>query len=196
MKRKRRHFNPVLLFLCVYIFGLFICAACSGAINWTYAYLNHLLPRVFPIHNKIYAPEAYARLERIKGILAIFLSLLVINLIALRIDNKKYERISLVTEGQYLVWDGIKIYFKEFFKSDLLISTLAPALLIIPAYLLSDDALGHFGLIVWNWLGYNMKSVCSLFPAMLTVAVFSFVGRMIAIPHCVKAWRAAWLTDI
>ena len=196
MERKRKQFNPVLLFFGVYVFGLAIYSVGRACANWTYTYLNFLFPDIFPVYNQIHEASKYAALETGKDVVGIFLSLVLINLIALRLDNKKYERIALLTEGQYLMKDGIKLYFKEFFVSDLLVSTLTPAILVIPAYLFSENSLGYFGLIIWNWLGYNMRPLVSLFPAMLIVAAFSFVGRMIAIPHCVKAWRSAWLTDI
>ena len=196
MKPRHKYVNPLIIFLCVFIFGLFIFGASAIAVKWGHAYLSHLFPNVFPTYNQIHDPASYQRLERIKDVIAIFLSLLIINFISLRIDNRKYERIALITEGQYLIKDGIKLYFKEFFRSDLIISTVIPAVLVIPAYLLSEDALGYFGLIFWNWLGYRFCTLMGLLPAMLLAASFSFVGRMILIPHCVKAWRSAWLTDI
>lgn len=196
MKLRHKYLNPIVIYFCVYIFGLWIYAASRGAVNWIYTYLNHLFPEVFPIYQRIYEPEAYARLERIKSVIGICLSLLLINLIALKLDNKKYERIINLTDGQYLVKDGIKLYFKEFLAVDVLVSTILPALLTIPAYFLSEDALGYFGLIFWNWLGYHLKSTYHLFPAMLIAASSSFIGRMLSIPQCVKAWRGAWLTDI
>ena len=196
MKPRHKYLNPVILYLCVFIFGLFILGFSAIVIKWSYAYLNHLFPGIFPVYDRLYESEAFERLERIKAVFSIFLSLFLINFIAMKIDNRKYERIITLTEGQYLIKDGIKLYFKEFFKSDLAVSTVIPAVLVIPAYLLSEDALGYFGLIFWNWLGYNFSTLMGVFPAMLLAAAFSFVGRMLVIPHCVKAWRSAWLTDI
>ena len=196
MKQRHKYLNPIILYLCVFIFGLFIFGFSAIAVKWGHAYLSHLFPSIFPTYNQIHDPESYKRLEWIKGFISIFLSLIIINFISLRIDNRKYERLSLLTEGQYLIKDGIKLYFKEFFKSDLIVSTVIPAVFVIPAYLLSEDALGYFGLIFWNWLGYSFSSLMSVFPAMLLAATFSFIGRMMAIPHCVKVWRSAWLTDI
>lgn len=196
MKQRHKYLNPIILFLCVFIFGLFIFGFSSIVIKWGHAYLNYLFPSVFPTYNQIQDPEAFQKLERIKEIFAIFLSFIIINFISLRIDNRKYERMVILTEGQYLIKDGIKIYLKEFFMSDLLVTTAIPAVLVIPAYFLSENALGYFGLIFWNWLGYRFSTLMGLFPAILLAATFSFIGRMMLIPHCVKAWRSAWLTDI
>ena len=196
MKQRHKYLNPIILYVCVFIFGLFIFGFSAIAIKWGHAYLSHLFPRIFPTYNQIQDPESYQRLERIKEVIAIFLSLLIINFISLRIDNRKYERIAVLTEGQYLIKDGIRLYFKEFFKSDVIASTVIPAAFVIPAYLLSEDALGYFGLIFWNWLGYQFSTLMGLIPAMLLAAAFSFIGRMAVIPHCVKVWRSAWLTDI
>ena len=196
MKQRHKYLNPAILFFCVFIFGLFILGFSQIVVKWGHAYLSHLFPTVFPTYNQIHDPVAYQRLERIKSVVSIFLSLIIINFIALRLDNKKYERIALLTEGQYLIRDGVKLYFKEFFQSDLIVSTVIPAVLVIPAYVLSENALGYFGLIFWNWLGYSFSTLMGMIPAMLLAAAFSFIGRMMAIPHCVKAWRSAWLTDI
>ena len=196
MKFKDKYLNPLILFICVYIFGLFIHGVSSNVINGIYTYLNHLFPTVFPIYNRIYDIAAYTRVEQIKGISAVFLSLLIINLIALRIDNKKYERIITLTDGEYLIKDGLKLYFKEFFLIDAIVSVIIPAVLVVPAYFLSENILSYFGLIFWNWLGYNMKSIFELFPAILIAAAFSFIARMMVIPYCVNAWRAAWMTDL
>ena len=196
MKQRHKYLNPIILYLCVFIFGLFIFGFSAIAVKWSHAYLSHLFPSIFKTYNQIHDPESYSRLEVIKETVSIFLSLLIINFISLRIDNRKYERISLITEGQYLMKDGIRIYFKEFFKSDLIVSAAVPAIMVIPAYLLSENALGYFGLIFWNWLGYHFSTLMGLFPAMLVASAFSFIGRMLVIPHCVKAWRSAWLTDI
>ena len=196
IKLKDKYFHPILLFICVYIFGLFIHGFSTEAVNWIYTYLNHLFPKAFPIYNRIYDIQEYLRIEHVKGAVAIFVSLLLINLIAMRIDNRKYERTISLTDGEYLIKDGIRVYVKEFFVIDTVVSTVIPCALTIPAYFLSEDVLDYFGLIFWNWLGYNMKSIFDLFPAMLIAAAFSFVSRMLVIPHCVRAWRAAWMTDI
>lgn len=196
MRFKHKYLTPILLFLCVFIFGLFIHGVSSNAVNWIYTYLNHLFPKVFPIYNRIYDMAAYTRIEQIKSTAAVFVSLCLINIIALKIDNKKYEHIISLTDGKYLIKDGIKLYFKEFLLTDAIVSIVIPAILVVPAYFLSEEILNYFGLIFWNWLGYNMKSLFKLFPAVLISATFSLIGRMIVIPHCVKAWRAAWMTDI
>lgn len=196
VKLKHKYLTPIALFLCVFIFGLFIVGVCSNVVDGIYTYLNHLFPESFPIYNQIHDIQTYNKLERIKSVISVFLALAVINFIALRIDNKKYERIITLTDGEYLVMNGIKLYFKEFFLSDAIASVLIPAILVVPAYFLSENALSYFGLIFWNWLGYNMKFIFDLFPAMLISAAFSFIGRIIAIPFCVNAWRSAWMTDI
>jgi hypothetical protein len=196
MRFKHKYLNPIILYICVFVFGLFILGASDSIVDWIYAYLNHLFPKSFPIYNQIYDIETYNKLERIKDIWSIFIALVMVNLIALRLDNKKYERLINLTDGEYLVCDGIKLYFKEFFISDLIVSILIPATLVVPAFFLTEEVLSYFGLIFWNWLGYNMKFVLELFPAILVSAAFSFIGRMLAIPICVRAWRAAWMTDI
>jgi hypothetical protein len=142
MKKKHKYLNPIILYLCVFIFGLVILGFSMTVVKWSHAYLNHLFPKIFPVYNKIYEPQAYERLEETKKVISLFLSLFLINFIALKIDNRKYERMVSLTEGQYLIKDGIKLYFKEFFTSDVIVSAVVPTVLVIPAYILSEDALG------------------------------------------------------
>ena len=196
MPIKTKYIKPIVLYVCVFIFGLFIFGVCLSVVDGGYAYLNHLFPERFPTYNTIRDADAFYRLERIKDVIAISLSLIVINFIALRLDNKKYERIVILTDGEYLIRDGLKIYFKEFFITDLIVSVTIPMILVIPAYFLSENTLSYFGLIYPNWLGYHMSPIFALFPAMLISALFSFVGRMLSIPLCVRHWRSAWMTDI
>ena len=72
MKRKHMHFNPVLLFICVYIFGLLIYGFSGIGVNYVYAYLNFLFPETFPLYNQVHDPAAYAALEKTKDIIGIF----------------------------------------------------------------------------------------------------------------------------
>ena len=196
MKLRHRYFSPVIIYLVVYIFGLFIFGLCCEIAEWIYTYLNHLMPSTFPLYNPIYDPEAYDELNKNITVIGMFLALFLINFIALRLDNKKYERIISLTDGQYLVKDGIRLYFKEFFISDIIASVILPVLIATGTYFIPDKALGYFALILPSWLGYNMRLLYGLIPSIFIVAGFSFVGRMLAIPLTVKSWRAAWLSDI
>lgn len=196
MKLRHRYLSPMIIFLAVYLFGLLIFGFSTEAVEWIYNYLNHLLPDVFPLYNPIYDPEAYDELNKNITVIGMFLALFLINFIALRLDNKKYERIISLTDGQYLIKDGIRLYFKEFFISDIIVALILPVLITTGTYFIPDKALGYFALILPSWLGYNMRLLYGLIPSIFIVAVFSFVGRMLAIPLTVKSWRAAWLSDI
>jgi hypothetical protein len=154
------------------------------------------MPTLFPLYGKLAEKAEYIELQKSLSLWGICLALMLINLIALKLENKKYERIVVQTDGMYLLRDGIKLYFKEFYKSDLITAALVPALLVIPPYFIPEKAMGYFGLIIPTWLGYILKSEYKLIPAMLMVAFFSYLGRLISIPLCVKSWRAAWLSDI
>ena len=196
MKLRHRYLSPIITFLIVYLFGLLIFGFSTEAVEWIYNYLNHLLPNVFPLYNPIYDPQAYAKLNKAITVVGMFVALFLINLIALRLENKKYERIISLTEGQYLIKDGVKLYLKEFFVSDIITAVILPVVIVTATYFIPDKALGYFGLILPSWLGYNMRLLYGLIPSIFIVAGFSFVGRMLAIPLTVKSWRAAWLSDI
>ena len=196
MKLRHRYLSPVIIYLIVYIFGLFIFGLCCEIAEWIYTYLNHLMPSTFPLYNPIYDPEAYAKLNKALTVIGLFITFFFINFIALKLENKKYERIISLTDGQYLIVDGVKLYFKEFFISDIMTALVLPVLITLATYFIPDSALGYFGLILIGWLGYNMSLLYGLIPSLIIVALFSFSGRILAIPLTVKSWRAAWLSDI
>lgn len=196
IKIKQKYLIPAAIFLVIYLIGLLVFNLSKSVISAIYAYLNYLAPDTFPVYNQIYDPELHANSEKIFSVVTIFVALFIINLIALRIDNKKYERIVGLSDGQYLIKDGIKLYLKEFFVSDAIISTVIPAIMVIPAYFISDKLMEFFGLIIPCWLGYHLELHFSLPLGMLIAASFSFIGRMLSIPHCVSVYRAAWLSDI
>lgn len=196
MKLRHRYLSPVIIYLIVYIFGLFIFGLCCEIAEWIYTYLNHLMPSTFPLYNPIYVPEAYAKLNKALTVIGLFITFFFINFIALKLENKKYERMISLTDGQYLIKDGVKLYFKEFFISDIMTALVLPVLITLATYFIPDSALGYFGLILIGWLGYNMSLLYGLIPSLIIVALFSFTGRILAIPLTVKSWRAAWLSDI
>ena len=196
MKFRHRYISPVIIYLIVYIFGLLIFGFSREFAEWIYNYLNHLMPNAFPLYNPIYDPEAYEKLNKTLTVIGLFITFFFINFIALKLENKKYERMISLTDGQYLIKDGVKLYFKEFFISDIITALVLPVLITLATYFIPDSALGYFGLIVFGWLGYNMRLLYGLIPAVFIVALFSFAGRILAIPITVKSWRAAWLSDI
>lgn len=196
MKLTHKYLNPVIAFVIVYMFGILLYNASISVVSAVYTYLNYLFPDSFPLYNKLSEKAALEELYKSFAVWGLFVALFLINFISLRLENKKYERIVILTGGEYLIKDGIKLYFKEFFGSDIITSALVPALLVIPPYFIPEKVMGYFGLIIPNWMGYSLKFDYKLIPAMLMVALFSFVGRMLSIPICVKSWRAAWLSDI
>lgn len=196
MKFKQKYIVPTAIFLVIYLLGQLLFNLSQALIRTIYSYLNYLSPDTFLVYNEIYDPDLYANAEKMFSVVTIFLTLFIINLIALRLDNKKYERIISLTDGQYLIKDGIKLYLSEFLVSDAIVSTVIPAIMVIPAYFISDKLMEFFGLIIPCWLGYHLELNFSLPFAMLIAAAFSFVGRMLSIPHCVSTYRAAWLSDI
>ena len=196
MKLRHKYLNPIIVYLIVYMFGLLLFGFSLMAVNGAYTYLNHLMPNIFPLYNPIYAPEAKEKVDKALSVIAIFVALFLINFIALKLENKKYERLITHTDGQYILKDGIRLYFREFWKADIITSALVPALISIPPFFIPEKILSRYALIIPNWLGYHMGLIYGLVPTVLTVAVFSYIGRMLSVPLCVRSWRAAWLSDI
>ena len=199
MKLRHRYLNPIGVFLIVYMFGLLLFGFSCEAVEWIYTYLNHLFPRIFPVYSIILEKEEYYKLLRIQTLIGLFLSLFLIHFISLKLENKKYERLTGLTDGKYPLKEGIRLYFDEFLLTDAITAALVPAIIVIPSYFISDKLMGYFGLAIPNWLGYSLRAHCgvgAIIPAVLIAALFSFAGRILAIPLTVKSWRAAWLSDI
>ena len=132
MKLTHKYLNPIIVFFAVYMFGYLLYNAGISLTRAVYTYMNHIFPESFPLYEKLAEKEALAGLYRIFELCGMLIALFLINLIALRLENKKYERIVILTDGQYLIKDGVRLYFKEFFASDVITSVLTPVLLVIP----------------------------------------------------------------
>ena len=196
MKLRHKYLNPIAVYLIVYTFGLLLFGFSLELTEWIYAYLNHLMPGIFPLYNPIHDPEAHARINKILTVTGLFVALFLISLIALKLENRKYERMIMLTDGQYLLKDGISLYFTEFLKTDLVTYALLPGIITLGTYFVPKAALNYFALIVPCWLGYHTSLLFGPVLSVITVVCFSLLGRLLSIPLCVRSWRAAWLSDI
>ena len=193
MSIKRKYVEPVLIFIAVYLFNYLLCQCGELVFIYSYNYLAEVMPSVVDTVNPIHTPDEYELYLKCVATVGAFIGLFLINYVSLRLDNEKFEYIITKTDGQYRMADGIKLYFGEFFKSDLIASTVAVGTLVAGAHFIPEKLLDR-GLIFIFKLGSSLIEFYGPVGAVAVAVLFSFVTRMISVPLCVRTWRALWLS--
>jgi hypothetical protein len=199
---KRKYINPAVIYLVVYIFGFVIFASGTAIARYSYAYLNYLLPSAFPIFSPVSEKDGYAAYLKLLDIAGISIAILIINYIAMRFDNDKFEFIISKTDGQYTVVEGTKIYVREFAVSDIISAVLFPIVLTSAAYFIPNDLQTDTPIVnlligILNnllWLGNTVESYFKIHVGILLILVISAASRAILTTGILKRWRAAWLS--
>lgn len=119
MSIKHKYVEPVLIFLAVYLFHYVICQCGELLFIYSYTYLSEVVPSLVKTVNPITTPDEYEMY--LKGICTVgtLIGLFIMNYISLRLDNGKFEHMITKTDGQYTMKDGLRLYFSEFFISDI-----------------------------------------------------------------------------
>ena len=202
MKFKRKYINPAVIYLVVYIFGFVIFALGTAIARYSYAYLNHLLPSAFPIFSPVSEKDDYADYLKLLDIAGISIAILIINYIAMRFDNDKFEFIISKTDGQYTVVEGTEIYVREFAVSDIISAVLLPIVLTSVAYFIPNDLQTDTPIVnlligILNnflWLGNTVESYFKIHVGIFLILVISVASRALLTTGILKRWRAAWLS--
>ena len=193
MSFKKKYVVPVLIFLAVYVFNSLLCQCGELIFIYSYTYLSETVPSIVDTVNPIHTPEKYELYLKATATVGVLIGLFLINYIALRLDNEKFEYIISKTDGQYRLKDGIKLYLIEFFVSDAIASTLTVCALTVGACFIPVAWLDK-GLILVFQLCVSLIEFYGPVGAVLVGILSSFVTRMMAIPFCVRTWRALWLS--
>ena len=202
MRFKSKYVNPIVIYLLVYIFGMFLFAAGSAIARYAYAYMNHLFPTAFPMFSPVSEKDGYEAYLKFIDITAVFIAVFLINYLAMRFDNSKFEYMISKTDGQYTVKDGMKLYVKEFYVSDIISALIFPTLLaIMPYFIPSIDETSvpivnfFIGLLEsFFWFGGIMEAHCHILVTVASVITVSLVLRAVCTLGALKKWRAAWLS--
>ena len=193
MSIKHKYVEPVLIFLAVYIFHN-VFRACSELIFiYAYNYLAEVIPNVVKTANPMTAPDQYAVYLKAVATFGAVGCLGILNYLSLRLDNKKFELIISKTDGKYRLKDGIRIYLKEFLKSDIISSTVPVAIFTAAAYFIPKKLL-DYGLIYVFGLGASLADHYGLVGGVVLATVCSCVIRLLCVPFAVRTWRALWLS--
>ena len=202
MKTKIKYVNPIAIYFLVYIFGTFLLLCGSTIARYLYAYLNSLFPAIFPIFSPISEKDGYDSYIKLIDIVAAFIAVYLTNYLALRFDNSKFEFMTSKTGGQYRLSEGITIYEKEFWLSDIISGTLFPLVLTLAPYLIpnvdkTEVPIVNFLIVLLNsffWLGGVMEEHCNIFTSAFLIIMASLVSRILCTLSNLKRWRAVWLS--
>ena len=193
MSIKHKYVEPVLIFLAVYLFNYLFCHIGEMLFIYSYNYLSEVVPSVVKTVNPMHMPDEYALYLKAIATSGAFVCLFMINYVSLRLDNQKFEYVIDKTDGQYRMRDGIRLYFREFFKSDLIASSAAIVVLVVGAGFIPEKFL-DYGLIILFRLGASLVEHYGIVFSILISVFFSLLTRLISIPLALRTWRALWLS--
>lgn len=193
MSFARKYLTPagiyILLFLAGYI-ATYLTRYIPGIL---FDYLSHYFPSVFISYSPISEAEDYKRVQMNLTILAIALTVLIVTYISMRLDNKRFERLVLMTEGFYTIPRGLAIWAREYLAADILVAVVVPLIFAIPPYFIPEKYI-DMGLGIPFWAADMLMPYMGVVECAITLSVVSVLARISLIPHTLAVWRANWLT--
>lgn len=192
MKFASKYISPIFITLFWFLLGGAFILFFDLAVGLVYESLSIWNHDLFPTPSPISEVEAYRALQSALTIVTIIFTVITSTSFAKRFDNKRFEYLIVQTEGFYTVPERTVLYFKEFWLSDVIASSISPILLILPVYLVPEEYLAPFYPVFW--CGARMLPYFGLFEALIYVILISILSRFILIPPTLTAWRANWLT--
>ena len=105
---KSKYVNPMIIYFLIYVFGIALLTVGTTLARYSYTYLNHLFPAVFPMFSAVSEKEGYESYLKLINVVGAFIAVYFINYLAIRFDNSKLEHVISKTDGQYTIADGIK----------------------------------------------------------------------------------------
>ena len=193
MSIKHKYVDPILLFFGVYLFHYVISLSAELAFTYVYTYLSEVVPGLVETYTPITSPDEYATYLKTVSTFGAVACIGIINYISIRLDNKRFELIISKTDGKYEIKDGINLYFKEFFESDLIAASLPISVFVAVAYFIPEKLLDK-GLIIFFRLGASLTDYYGLVSAIVLAISASIVTRVLCAPFALRTWRALWLS--
>lgn len=192
MKFASKYISPIFITLFWFLLGGAFILIFDLAVALVYESLAIWNNELFPTPSPISEVEAYRAVRSALTVVTIIITVITSTSFAKRFDNKRFEYLIVKTEGFYTVPERTVLYFKEFWLSDVVASSIAPILLILPVYLVPVEYLAPFYPVFW--CGARMLPYFGLFEAIIYVVLISILSRFILIPSTLTAWRVNWLT--
>ena len=193
MTFRRKYIEPILIYLAVYLASYLLCQVGEMLFTYAYTYLSEVTPNLVDTVNPIYTPDEYKLYLRCTSLSGVVVGIWLINYLALRFDNKKFEHVISKTEGKYTMREGLRLYYSEFVITDLIASTVVISAFVLGAYFIPEKWL-DYGLVFLFKPGMELTSYCHPVLAVILVSAISFTTRLISVPPVVRKWRALWLS--
>ena len=192
MKFANKYIFPPFLTLFFFLLGGAIILVVDLVLPPVYDYLCYVLPDLFSRPNIIDEPERYESTQRGIAAMTVAVTTFIATAFAMRMDNKRFEHLTKLTEGMYTIPETTLWYVKSFWISDVVASVASPLLLVLPAYLVPMKYVSSFLPILW--CGGRLVDLFSLAEALVISIGFSLGSRLILIPSTLNAWRTSWLS--
>lgn len=168
----------------VLIADIIVELAARGLAEW--------MPSLFARPNAIADPEGYESYLCSIELVTLTLTLLPVTYLSMRLDNKRFEHLIVLTEGLYTLPRALRWHLRSFWLSDIISASLPPILLTLPVFLVPEEYLS--GILGVLWCGARLSPYFSAVWATVTVVAISLVMRLLLLPAVLRAWRASWLS--
>lgn len=193
MTLKQKYIEPILIYLAVYSASYLLCQVGEMLFTYLYTYLSEVTPGIVDTVNPINTPDEYKTYVTCISLSGVIAGIWLINYLALRFDNKKFEHVISKTDGKYTMREGLRLYYSEFVISDLIASTVVISAFVVGAYFIPEKWM-DYGLIFIFKPGMELMKYCHPILAVMLVSAVSFATRLISVPPVVRKWRALWLS--
>ncbi len=188
----KKYISPIIIFFIVYMFGMIALSLGISAVGYAYGLLTRMFPDTFKVYNQIRYPVQTEIYNTAVFTAGLSLGMLLINVIAVRVDNAKYEHLTHKTDGCYTVREALPMYMKEFWLSDIICAVALPLALAAAAYFVPDKYFSYEYTLPL-WLGREMRGYYGLITASAVISVISAAARLAAVTLSLRAWRGMWL---
>ena len=192
MKFSNKYVFPPFLTLFFFLLGGAIILIVDLVIPPIYDYLCYILPDLFYRPNVIDEPEKYRETQMWISIVSMAVTTFIATAFSMRMDNKRFEYLTALTEGLYTIPKTTVWYIKSFCVSDIISAVISPLLLTLPAYLIPTKYVTN--LLPALWCGGRLLGYVGIVEAAIITVATSLVSRFILIPSTLNAWRSGWLS--
>ena len=175
--------------------GLFIGLVVSVIVSQGYEVLSGYFPTVFPLYDVISESELHARQTARVSLAALFITLAISVYLSLRYSNQRFEYMIKMTDGEYAIPSGMRLYSSEFLIADLIGSLLIGTVISVPVYFIPKQFFAT-GTIPAELLLPIYSAVAERGPV-LGAAIISFMlifAHALVLYPALAYYRAKWLT--
>ena len=193
MKNLHKYLHTPLIYLLVFLAVAIPYLLAGYIVDGVFALLCESLPDIFTRRDVITSPAEYA--EQIKALTVIkaVLALLAVAYISVLADNRRCEHLISLTDGRYTISEGLGIYYRAFWLSDILSGILPPVLLAIPAALIPERIL-KYGLDSLLRPLLDFSGAFGIANGTIVLILISVAMRFLSAVPAVMRWRVSWLS--